>query len=160
MGKDLKGNDIGKGIYQRQDGTYCYRYTIDGIRQYFYHKDLQYIIALKESNNKVNFKDSYSNKIIDKARINKVTKTEKEVALIFPKKQYVYFISDGRYCKIGVAKDVVKRLGQLQTGNSQKLNLIKVIETHVPYLIEHALHELFKSKRINGEWYDILNFLT
>lgn len=160
MGKDLKGNDIGKGIYQRKDGTYCYKYQIDGVRQYFYSRDLAYIVSLKESDNKVNFKEIYSNKIIDKTRINKVTKMEKEVALMFPQKQYVYFISDGRYCKIGVAKNVIKRLGQLQTGNSQKLNIIKVIETHVPYLIENALHEFLKSKRINGEWYDILNLLT
>ena len=27
MGKDLKGRDLGVGIYQRQDGLYSARYT-------------------------------------------------------------------------------------------------------------------------------------
>lgn len=42
MGKDLKGRDLGVGIYQRQDGLYSARYTNKlGKRKEKYFKKLQ-----------------------------------------------------------------------------------------------------------------------
>lgn len=45
MGKDLKGRDLGVGIYQRQDGLYSARYTNKlGKRKEKYFKKLGLII--------------------------------------------------------------------------------------------------------------------
>ena len=73
---------------------------------------------------------------------------------------YVYFITDGRYVKIGVANDVLKRILELQTGNGSKL--FPLIRIYFPfkraaYLAEHALHKEFSDKQLVGEWFDIAN---
>ena len=72
----------------------------------------------------------------------------------------VYFITDGSYVKIGVAIDIKKRIKQLQTGNARKLFLLMKIEFSnggPAYAAETDLHEMFKDKSKNGEWFRILN---
>ena len=64
----------------------------------------------------------------------------------------VYFITDGRYTKIGVTEDPKKRLKELQTGNPFKLSLAKVIDGS--YEEEKQLHDMLHLYQINGEWYD------
>lgn len=67
------------------------------------------------------------------------------------KKYRTYFISneDGDV-KIGKTSEPVQiRLRQLQTGSSQKLTLLHVVE----YDAEHRWHERFKHLRLHGEWY-------
>jgi hypothetical protein len=64
---------------------------------------------------------------------------------------------DGKYVKIGVSKDVQTSLCSLQTASHSDLQVVGVIETHAPYLIEHALHEVFKNRWVLGEWFDILD---
>lgn len=68
----------------------------------------------------------------------------------------VYFITDGRYTKIGVALDPEKRLRELQTGNPFKLSIAKVIDGS--YEEEGKLHDMLHLYKINGEWYDWSNF--
>ena len=68
----------------------------------------------------------------------------------------VYFITDGRYTKIGVAEDPNKRVKELQTGNPFKLSLAKVIDGS--YEEEKQLHDMLHLYQINGEWYDWDNF--
>lgn len=59
--------------------------------------------------------------------------------------------------KIGVSKNNCnKRLKQLQTGSSEKLELEYVFETQYPYTIEKNLHNKFKEKKLLNEWF-ILN---
>lgn len=42
MGKDLKGKELGSGIYQRKNGSYCARYVDRyGVRKSIYDKDLR-----------------------------------------------------------------------------------------------------------------------
>ena len=72
---------------------------------------------------------------------------------------FVYFIqarnSKGPI-KIGVAKDVERRLDSLQTANYQKLKIITVIlcksEANA-YEMEKKLHHRFREYRIRGEWF-------
>lgn len=71
----------------------------------------------------------------------------------------IYFISDTKYIKIGVTNNVEKRLKELQTGNPKKLKVIKIIYCENPYYVEKMYHELFKSKRKEGEWFDILDIV-
>ena len=73
---------------------------------------------------------------------------------------YIYLIGEigkeGRY-KIGStkAKDVNKRLKQLQTGNSSKLFIKESYETKHPFKLEKLLHNHFKSSNLIGEWFEL-----
>ena len=69
---------------------------------------------------------------------------------------FVYFITDGRYVKIGVSNNPEQRLHTLQTANASKLSLLKVVPSDNPYSLEAALHEHYADKHVNQEWYDIL----
>lgn len=64
----------------------------------------------------------------------------------------VYFISNGAYVKIGVARNPKKRLKALQTGNPHKLELMRVIKGG--YAEEAALHGHFAHLRVEGEWFE------
>ena len=72
---------------------------------------------------------------------------------------YVYLIGEmdnkGRY-KIGStkAKDVNKRLKQLQTGNSSELFIKESYETEHPFKLEKMLHNHGKSAIPIGEWFE------
>ncbi len=61
MGQNLKGKELGKGIYQRKDGTYCGRYTDRfGKRKTIYRKKLGELrLALNEA--------TYEDKILEKS---------------------------------------------------------------------------------------------
>lgn len=75
---------------------------------------------------------------------------------------YVYLIgeigNESRY-KIGStrAKDVNKRLKQLQTGNSEELFIKESFETEHPFKLEKMLHNRFKSSNLIGEWFSLEN---
>jgi hypothetical protein len=73
---------------------------------------------------------------------------------------HVYLIgeirNEGRY-KIGStrAKDVNKRLKQLQTGNSEELYIKDSFETEHPFKLEKMLHNRFKNNNIINEWFEL-----
>lgn len=66
---------------------------------------------------------------------------------------FVYFIHDAasHAIKIGLAKDVERRLSILQIGNPNCLQLIAVIPGDER--LEHLLHYAFMPDRIRGEWF-------
>ena len=78
---------------------------------------------------------------------------------------FVYFIQAGSNgaIKIGFTEDqdINKRLIQLQTGNPEKLNVLKLIKG--TKATEKKLHKLFKEYRLYGEWFapnrDLYNFI-
>jgi hypothetical protein len=66
----------------------------------------------------------------------------------------VYFIQSGYSgpVKIGVASSPKKRLAQLQTGNPEKLVIVKVIKGKgIDY--ERELHRIFADYHIRDEWF-------
>jgi hypothetical protein len=73
---------------------------------------------------------------------------------------YVYLIGEidnkGKY-KIGStrAKDIKKRLKQLQTGNSSELFIKESYETEHPFKLEKMLHNHFESSHLIGEWFEL-----
>lgn len=75
-----------------------------------------------------------------------------------PEKGYVYFISDGLgHVKIGIAKDVQKRLYSLQTCNPLLLEIrlvLSVKDMDDARRIEQKLHTIFNESRLRGEWFD------
>lgn len=71
----------------------------------------------------------------------------------------VYLISitsDDTYYKIGfTTSDVKKRVKQLQTGNSETIEIVSEFST-VNYLkLEKMLHNKFYPQHIRGEWFFI-----
>jgi len=72
---------------------------------------------------------------------------------------YVYFIlnSSDRHIKIGVAKNVKRRLASLQTSNSAELVLLKSVKTAIVQAaqkLERSLHQKFAKLRGRGEWFE------
>jgi len=75
------------------------------------------------------------------------------------KSGFVYFIQDPdtKQIKIGVAKDVSRRLKQLNTGDAgNNLKVLKTIKSKNPYKLEKEYHRKFAKYRTNpkGEWFD------
>ena len=78
-------------------------------------------------------------------------------------KSYVYFITDGQYVKIGVAKNPESRLKELQTGNPRKLTVlcrIPVATEKDAYRLENRLHFEYEAFAKVGEWYNILDYIS
>ena len=72
---------------------------------------------------------------------------------------YIYFIRSGVRgpIKIGIAKNVDKRLSDLQCANPYELSLITKVKCdsrrHALYL-EKRLHKMFSHKHLRGEWFN------
>lgn len=71
---------------------------------------------------------------------------------------FVYFISneDSNAIKIGLAKNVSKRLMALQTSSPAKLKLIKAVQVEsvkAAKALEESLHKQFCEMRLAGEWF-------
>jgi hypothetical protein len=66
---------------------------------------------------------------------------------------YIYFVYAPRAqrIKIGITKDVPKRIRQLQTGSSEPLEVIVVVRGSRDH--EKAWHICFASLRQHGEWF-------
>lgn len=151
MFKIITDIDKIKGVWKNKEGVYRYRKVIDGKREYFYSKDYDEIVTI-------------ANYFNDERNVNKAKKAVSKYKngiknRIDPnlKDGYVYLITDEKYVKIGVAKSVENRIKTLQTGNPKQLRLIKTIHTYNPYKLETDLHNLFENKRVNNEWFDVLD---
>lgn len=74
---------------------------------------------------------------------------------------FVYLLCDSgqENCyKIGMTRGKIeKRIKQLQTGNSEEITLLKYHETEYPFFLEKSLHNKFKNKQKNSEWF-VLDF--
>ena len=68
---------------------------------------------------------------------------------------YVYAIreSESGRIKLGISSDPVKRLSELQTGNSQKLELVAYRKAVNQFSDERELHRLASDIHIRGEWF-------
>ncbi len=65
---------------------------------------------------------------------------------------YFAFCTGTGFTKIGYSeRDVQRRLSAVQTGNPHPLHLLGVLEGEMPR--EKALHALFQSRRMEGEWF-------
>ena len=73
--------------------------------------------------------------------------------------QYIYLIQKNTESiyKIGISDNPLKRLKQLQTGNSARLHLIKVFAVKDARAIEKRLHRLLMFHRCSprGEWFNL-----
>ncbi len=67
--------------------------------------------------------------------------------------EYIYFISDGEYIKIGKSISPLRRLKELQTANGRALELIGIIPSSK--VNENVLHSVFGDSHVRGEWFEI-----
>ena len=65
----------------------------------------------------------------------------------------VYFIKSGDEIKIGRSKDVLRRLDELQTANSNVLRILYTIK-NVPENFEEHVHSICSAFHIRGEWFE------
>jgi hypothetical protein len=63
-------------------------------------------------------------------------------------------VGDGVY-KIGVSKNVEKRVKQLQTGNPETIEIVDTFLSDYPYKIENVLHRRYKHRNIRGECFSL-----
>lgn len=71
---------------------------------------------------------------------------------------FVYFIASGRdIIKVGMAKDVGKRVRALQTGGPFEMKVIHKIEVAAERVaaLEKLIHKRLKRYRIRGEWFRV-----
>lgn len=61
-------------------------------------------------------------------------------------------VESGRI-KLGISRNPMERLAQLQTGNSQRLEIVAVSNAGRGFLDESGLHQAAASYRIRGEWF-------
>lgn len=69
----------------------------------------------------------------------------------------IYILKAGDKYKIGITfSEISKRIKALQTGCPYKIEIIHTYETNNSFIIEQTLHNRYKDKNSNGEWF-ILN---
>ena len=65
----------------------------------------------------------------------------------------IYFVQCERAVKIGYTKNVCKRLGELQSANPHKLQLL--VSVPGSRGLEAAFHRAFKPYKVRGEWFNL-----
>jgi hypothetical protein len=69
--------------------------------------------------------------------------------------KFIYVLKSKEYYKIGIAKDVAKRMRELQTGDPIKhLFVCSSFFKDAPSF-ERRLHEAFAEHRVQGEWFEL-----
>lgn len=68
---------------------------------------------------------------------------------------FVYLMKSGRYFKIGKTNSVGRREREITLQMPERLKLVHEIKTDDPTGIETYWHNRFKTKRTNGEWFDL-----
>lgn len=69
----------------------------------------------------------------------------------------IYFVTErtNETIKIGVSTQIIRRVAQLQTGNSNELELMGWITPSEDYKMEKFLHQKYARKKVRGEWFAI-----
>jgi DNA segregation ATPase FtsK/SpoIIIE-like protein len=72
--------------------------------------------------------------------------------------RFVYLLRAGEgHYKVGIARDVLKRIKTIQTGNSYPVELIAAVYVPQSQSVEQELHEWLAEHRTDGgrEWFDL-----
>lgn len=70
---------------------------------------------------------------------------------------YIIEVRDTGLYKIGVTKDIKKRISQLQTSNPYEFYLIDFFVTPKSWELERILHNKYKLNRYKREWFKLNN---
>jgi CO dehydrogenase/acetyl-CoA synthase gamma subunit (corrinoid Fe-S protein) len=66
----------------------------------------------------------------------------------------IYIIQDEDKYKVGIAKDMHRRMYAYKTHSPRKIDVVNVYE-NIPYAkyVEHEIHEILSEYRVHGEWF-------
>jgi hypothetical protein len=67
--------------------------------------------------------------------------------------RWVYVMTDGALCKIGVSKDVERRRKEIEKEIGSQLQIIYTLKTRQAFEIERSLHKQFQEKHHHQEWF-------
>lgn len=68
---------------------------------------------------------------------------------------FIYFIGCGKFIKVGIARDIEKRLQLLQIGNPYPLKILRSFLSANPQRDEERLHNALERFHARGEWFEI-----
>lgn len=71
------------------------------------------------------------------------------------KEGWVYLLAGNDYYKIGQTNDIKRRIGQISPKLPFEVEVLCVIPTNNAHKLEADLHNLYKEKRTNGEWFEL-----
>ena len=66
---------------------------------------------------------------------------------------FVYAIGSLGLIKVGVAKDIAKRMNAMRLDNPHGCELLFYRRTYAPYTFERRMHELLADKAVGREWF-------
>lgn len=66
---------------------------------------------------------------------------------------YVYAIQSLDLIKVGVARDIAKRMNVMRLDNPHGCELLFYRRTYAPYTFEKRMHELLAAKAVGREWF-------
>jgi hypothetical protein len=68
---------------------------------------------------------------------------------------FVYGIQSGQFIKIGVARDIAKRMTIMRLHNPHGCTLVFRRWTYCAYHCERTMHEVLAAKSIGREWFEV-----
>lgn len=68
---------------------------------------------------------------------------------------FVYAIKSLDLIKVGVAKDIEKRMNSMRLDNPRGCELLFYRRTYAPYTFEKRMHELLVDKAVGREWFRV-----
>lgn len=68
---------------------------------------------------------------------------------------YIIKSSESNLYKIGHTRDVYQRIANLQTASGLPCSLVHQIVCEDRQQLERRIHQMFSSKRVRGEWFDL-----
>lgn len=68
---------------------------------------------------------------------------------------FVYAIKSLDLIKVGVAKDIAKRMNAMRLDNPHGCELLFYRRTYAPYTFEKRMHELLAEKAAGREWFRV-----
>ena len=119
--------------------------TLQVLLKYSSEVRARFIVAFKEAREALN-------------NIVKLKEIEKLLPEVSTDSSFVYIVKnmDTNNIKIGVSKDVYKRLETFRTGNDCQLELVyKSIICSNTFDLESKVHEEFKDFHVRGEWFRV-----
>lgn len=84
-----------------------------------------------------------------------VRKGRKKEAKRKPRPGFIYLLCGAGYYKIGLSKNVDKRITKIAPKMPFEVELVHTIETDDMEKAERFLHEKFADKRTKGEWFEL-----
>lgn len=88
-------------------------------------------------------------RIINKLKENPIDQVQEDMFL------YLFHELDTNIYKIGISNDPERRLNDLQTGSSRKIELAAYIKCEHAVVIEQSLHDQLSKYRLRGEWFEL-----